>query len=316
MEIRLTKDKRFFEWMLIGISLGTVALFAQMGPFKTVALNLFFLPIVLSGYFLGRSTTGVLALLCVLVVTIVSMSAPNGFAGYDTPLVLGLAVTVWGAVLGLTAILVGTLCDTRAATVRELHHAYVGVVEVLTHYLQGGNPHVKSPSVRIAELSQTIAEELRLPQKQVDDVRVAALLHELGNVEVTTQVISRAFDSIESGPTKRTFLGTDLVQSLGSVLEGALPLLAEQDDAVRDCLNDQNSARSTEAPLGVRIIRIARAYDDVTCHAVGRPAELHAEALRQLRTDMFGGPDDDVIDALERVVRRTTHSAPTAPALT
>lgn len=250
MDGKLTKDKRVFEIMLILLILGTAVLFTQMGSHKMVVLNLFYVPIILGGYFIGRMSAGVLAVLCVLSVTIATTLTPSGFAAFDTPLMVGLALTVWGAVLGLTAILVGTLCDERAATVRELHRAYVGVVEVLSKYLQGGNPRVKARSVRIAELSQMVAEELGLSQKRVDDVRVAALLHELGNVEITTQIISKAFDTLEAGLPRHTFLGTELVHSLGSVLEGALPLLANQDDAVRDYLTSEDPSKPGEMPIG------------------------------------------------------------------
>jgi hypothetical protein len=315
MDLRALKDRRYFEWMMITISLATAVLFACMGPFKMVALNLFYLPIVLSGYFLGRSHAGVLALLCVLTVTIVSLMVPTSFAGYELAIVVGLALTTWGAVLGLTAILVGTLCDARAATLRELHSAYVGVVEVLAQYLQGGNPRTKTRSARIAELSQLIAEELGVPQKHIDDIRVAALLHELGNVEVTTQVINRAFDRLEVGPARHTFLGTELVQSLGSVLEGALPLLADQEESLTDGVHDRG-ARQSGLPRGARIIHLARAYDDHTHDALGHPREVATEAIRRLRSEQLSDADDEVLDALERVAGRTARFVSVEPVLT
>jgi hypothetical protein len=315
MQLRTNKERRFFEWMLIAISIATTALFARMGPFKMVALNLFYLPIVLAGYFLGRFSAGVLALLCVLVVTIVTMVAPSSFAGYDLPIVVALALTVWGAVLGLTAILVGTLCDARATTVRELHTAYVGVVEVLTQYLQGGNAHLKTRSERIAALSQMIGEELGLSQKQVDDVRVAALLHELGNVEVTTQVISRAFDKLEEVPAKHTFLGTDLVQSLGSVLEGALPLLAEQEHTDVEEFGASKHATAGTASRGARIIQAARLYDDSLTELAGDPGAAQGGALERLRAELAPDGDDEVLEALERVVQRRSRFVPEEPVL-
>lgn len=134
------------------------------------------------------------------------------------------------------------------SSLHELHKAYAGVVEVLSRYLRRSNPHTKSRSVRVAELSQLVTEELGPPRKQIDDIRVAALLHDLDNVEITTQVISKAFGSLEARHARHTFTGTELMHSLGSVLEGALPLLAGQDDAVRDCLGD--AVGIAETPLG------------------------------------------------------------------
>jgi hypothetical protein len=308
------RSSRMFEIMVIVVVLGMTALFVQMGLHKMVVLNLFYVPIVLGAFYLGRTSAGVLALFCVLCVTIATTLVPTGFAAYDTPIMIGLVLTVWAAVLGLAALLTGTLCDERAATVEDLHKAYVGVVEVLTKYLQGGNVRVKARSVRIAELCQMVAEELRLTRKESDDVRVAALLHELGHVEITTQIISKAVDTLEANPTKHTFFGTELVQSLSSVLEGALPMLVNQDDAVRDYLADQAKLQPGDVPLGARIIRAVRAYDDLMADTTAEPSRQPADAARKLRTHPSDCYDPDVLDAIERVVRKTARSPALEPA--
>ena len=100
------RDRRILEIMLIVVAMGMTFLLYRMGGYKMVILNLFYLPIVLSGYYLGRTSAGVLALLSVLAVTITATLDTTGFAAYRTPVMIGLALTVWGATLGLTAILV------------------------------------------------------------------------------------------------------------------------------------------------------------------------------------------------------------------
>lgn len=304
MDTKQLKHRHVFEVMLLIIILGMTTLFAVMGAHRLVVLNLFYVPVILSGYFLGRTSAGVLAVFAAISVTIGMTLAPSSFAAYDNPALIGLALTVWAAVLGLSAILVGTLCDERAATVRELHGAYVGVVEVLSKYLQGADPRVKARSVRIAELGQEVARALKLSPKHVDDVRVAALLHDLGNLEITTQTISKAVDSLETGATKHTFLGTDLVHSLASVLEGALPLLVNQDDAVRDYITSEDSALCGDVPLGAKIIATVRAYNHLTTDAGGNPIDSPQNAIRKLREDASGGYDAIVINTLEQVLRK------------
>ncbi len=303
MNVLMKKESRIFEVMLLAVTLGMAGLLYRMGAYKMVVLNLFYLPIVLSGYFLGRTKTGTLALFSVVAVTIATTLGTTGLAAYTTPLMVGLALTVWAATLGLTALMVGTLCDERAKTVEELHVAYVGVVEVLSRYLQSANPTVKARSTRIAELSQAVAEEMNLSRKQIDDIRVGALLHDLGNVEITTHLLSKAVDTLESKSAKgstHTFSGTDLVHSLGSVLRGAVPLLANQDDAVRECLTAEGEASSADIPLGAKIICAVRAYDRLKTGGSGEPPAALEDALRELRTDISGGFDPDVLNAIER----------------
>ncbi len=318
MDKNSRKDRGIFEIMLVVVTLGMTYLLFQMGGYKMVALNLFFLPIVLSGYYLGRTSAGILALFCALSVTIATTMDPSGFAAFSNPVLIGLALTVWAAVLGLTAILVGTLCDERAAKVDELHQAYVGVVEVLSKYLQSGNPKIKTRSVRIAELCQLAAEEMRLSRKQIDDIRVGALLHDLGNVEITTKLISKAVDTLEADPTrsdKHTFLGMDLVHSLGGVLHGAIPLLMHQDDSARHGLAMDEVTGSQEVPLGASIIRAVRAYDALTVGDSGEARNSPQRALLELRKTPDGEFDDEVLNAIERMARRLmTESSASEPA--
>jgi hypothetical protein len=305
MNIRAMKDRRFLEIMLVVLVGATAALGYRMGAHKVVILNLFYLPIVLSGYYLGRQAAGVLAVFSVLAMTIVTAMDSTGFAAHTSPVMVGLVLTVWAGALGLTAILIGTLCDERASTLQELHEAYVGVVEVVTKYLQGSDVRAKTQSTRIAELSQQVAEQMGLTPKQVDDIRVGVLLRDLGDVEVTTKLLGRALGALETKPAtgrKYTFLGTELVHSLGSVLTDAAPLILSQEDTVQDCLAGVDDGKSSDIPVGSRIIRAVRAYDTL---ASSESTQLSpAEILRKLRQDTLTRHDPEVLDALQQVVSR------------
>ena len=301
--MRRKKDRglqQTLEIMLLIVVIGLACLFYQVQGYKLVVLNLFYLPVVLCAFFLGTYRAGILAVFCVTSASIVTVTNMSGFASFFSPLTIGLVVTVWGAVLGLVAILVGTLSDERKAKTAELHEAYVGVVEVLSRYLQSANARLKARSIRVAELSQKIAVAMRLPLKLVDDVRIAALLFDIGNVEVTTRVFRKAVGTLETDPAKLdqyTFRGIDLIHSLGSVLSGASPLLVHQNDVSED------TQSTSEIPLGTRIIWVARAYDELTSEVTPSRGPLApAQAIEELRRDVQCGYDREVIDALERVV--------------
>lgn len=314
-----TRDRRFFEIMLITVVIAMACLAAQLGGHRLVVLNLFYLPIILSGYFLGRTAGCVLALLAALAITIVTALDPSSLSAHFTPLLGGLSIAIWAAVLGLSAILIGTLCDERAATVEELHEAYVGVVEVLSKYLQGGNPKSKARSIRVAELCQLVASEMRLSRKQIDDIRVGALLYDLGNVEITTKLITKAVDTLESSPpadNKHTFVGTDLVQSLGNIFQGAMPLLATQDQNLRACLSSEDDSQLTDIPLGAKIIHSVRAYHTLAGGVPGQPKTSPQNALKELRNDPSGEHDEGVLKAIERVVHHHAQRSTPEPAYT
>lgn len=302
--MRRKKDRGLqhtLEIMLLVVVVGLACLYYQVQGYKLVVLNLFYLPVVLCAFFLGTYRAGILAVFCVTSASIVTVTNLSGFASFFSPLTIGLMVTVWGAVLGLVAILVGTLSDERKAKTAELHEAYVGVVEVLSRYLQSANARLKARSIRVAELSQKVAVAMKLPIKLVDDVRIAALLFDIGNVEVTTRVFRKAVGTLETDPAKleqHTFRGIDLIHSLGTVLSGASPLLVHQHDVG----NDPKS--QSDIPLGTRIIWAVRSYDEMTSdpQPAGRRALDSKDALAELRRDEDCGYDREVVDALERVL--------------
>lgn len=305
--MRRKKDRGLqhtLEIMLLVVVIGLACLYYQVQGHKLVVLNLFYLPVVLCAFFLGTYRAGILALFCATSVSIVTVNNLTGFATVFSPLTIGLMVTVWGAVLGLVAILVGTLSDERKAKTAELHEAYVGVVEVLSRYLQSANARLKARSIRVAELSQQVAITMKLPVKLVDDVRIAALLFDIGNVEVTTRVFRKAVGTLETDSAKQeqhTFRGIDLIYSLGTVLSGASPLLVHQHEVA----NDPKSL--SDIPLGTRIIWVVRAYDELTSELQppGRLALESRQALDELRRDQACGYDREVIDALERVLAQS-----------
>lgn len=306
-------SRRTFEIILLLIVLAMTSLLVKMADHKMVILYLFFLPVVLSGYYLGRFDAGLLALFSAIAVTIAITLDSTGFAVYSSPILVGLVVTVWAAVLGLTALLVGTLCDERTVKIKELHTAYVGVVEVLARYLQSANPRVKARSIRVAELCQAVAMLMRLPQKQIDDIRVGALLYDIGSVEITTKLITKAVGTLEADAAKggkHTFQGKELVHSLEPILRGAVPMLLSQDDAVHECLTSEDGVAPHDIPLGAKIIRTVRAYDALTEDNSAGAGMEPEDAIKALRKDPYTQYDDDIIRAIEKCQTRRVPMSP------
>jgi hypothetical protein len=300
---KATHTQRTLEIFLVVIVVALMCLLHRTAGYKMIVLNLFYLPVVLTAFFLGRYRAGVLALFSVITASAVCMVDLQSFGNAASPIVIALSVTVWGAVLGLTALLVGTLSDERTAKIGELHEAYVGVVEVLARYLQSANPKLKNRSVRVAELSDAVARQMRLSEKEIDDIRIAALLQDMENIEITARVIRKAMDDLgeEDAPSaQHTFHGADLVHSLGSVMTGAFSLVLSRNKCAFSEFEDDGLQKSN-VPLGGRIIHTVRAYGmlmDGSHRDLGGPRE----AIEELRRDTAADHHPAVLHALECVV--------------
>jgi len=175
---------------------------------------------------------------------------------------------------------------------------------VLSHYLKSADRSLENRSKRLAALSERVARQLRLSEREIDDIRVAALLQDMEHIEVTARVIRRAVGDLrrsDSEEEEHTFHGSDLVQSLGSVLTGALPLILNLTESRDLEFSDDAMRTSSTAPFGVTIIGTLREYDALI-HGHGVNAMEPGEALRTLRADLDESHHPAVLHALEQVL--------------
>ena len=131
MFIERIQSKRITEASLIVVCGALTFLLYIVVGHKLIVLNLFYLPIVLSAFYLGRHRAGLLAFFSVLLATMVAAGNLSSFMGEPSNLMIGVSLIVWAFVMGLNALFVGTLSDDWRGKIDELHDAYICVGEVL-----------------------------------------------------------------------------------------------------------------------------------------------------------------------------------------
>ncbi len=286
--------EHFLEMFLTLIVIGCSSLLTSLPAAKVAVLNLYFLPIVLAGFFLGRYRAGALALLSAITAGMLVSGDLQGFAASNSPVLVSLTLTVWAAVLGLTAIVVGTLKDDLVDKASEAREAQVGVVELLSRYLQSVNPQLEHRCQRVARLCEQVALKLRLESREIDNIRVAAVLADMENVEITARIVRKAVGELKSdGDQQRTVSGPELVRSLGEVLSGAYPLVAPSMSHVGVCEN---------APFGSRIIQVVSAY----CRTQDETGDAPEYVIAEMMTDGGATYHPVVLHALSEVVEVTS----------
>jgi HD-GYP domain-containing protein (c-di-GMP phosphodiesterase class II) len=305
---RNNKKQLTVEISLLLVVIGLTCLLHQMPGYRMIVLNLYYLPAMLGALFLGQYRGGLLTLFCVMSAFTFIVFDINKASTPMSPLIIGLALSVWAAVLGLSTLLVSTLSDERQERIGELHDAYVGIVQLLSNYLSSSDPRLRDQSVRLSDLSCHVAQRMKLSREEVDNVRVASLLQEMENVEITARVLRKAIGNLRhpSQDKHHTFHGTDLVQSLGNVLSRALPLLADTSAAER---STTQPVFANPLTLGAEIIRMVRRYDELTQGSMSAPKLAPAEAIQELRTSAKSNSQRGVLQALESIVGSPAPSA-------
>jgi len=231
------------------------------------------------------------------------------------PIILGsVAESLRGlfAVLSLTAVL-GVAWYFSGRNI-ELLEAYDRSMEVLVTHLEKREPYLDGHAVRVAGYAALIARQMRFPHYEVNRLRHAALLHDLGRPAVPLNILlqpsalsEEEFEKIKVHPLEG-----------GSRLE-EVEYLADMAEAVRhhheyyDGGGYIDHLSGDTIPLTARIIAVADAYDSMMNRRPWREAKSSQRALAELRENSGRQFDPEIVEnfiaALEDTERWESEAA-------
>jgi len=295
-----------FEKVLAAFILAATFFGAYFIENAAVVLNFYYLPVLVAAYFLGRRTGILVAIFSILLVVICALVFPTRFLAYRSSLEHLSILSSWGGFLILTSITIGTLYEANERRLLDLRNAYVGIVEILSKYLESTDPYTKGHSERVAALAMEISIAMELPRADVETIRVAGLLHDIGKIEVSGEILRKAAQLTSSEREmmdEHTEKGARLLSAVGSVLKEVVPIvLAHHQYFTNPDLT--NGEAKDRMPLGARIVAVADAFDAMTTDRPYRRGMPPWEAVEELVGKAGKQFDPQVVEAFKRVVSR------------
>jgi putative nucleotidyltransferase with HDIG domain len=222
-----------------------------------------------------------------------------------------LDITIWGGVLIITGYSMGTLCDHRAVQITELRETYHGVLMILRHFI-AKDQYTENHSYRVSVYAATIATALNLPSDRVEDVRAAALLHDIGKLDVSRELLYKAarltkqeFEQMQEHVSK----GVAMLEPVGGSLRRVIPIVLSHHDKFDGSGYHPN--RGDEIPIEARIISVADVFDSLTSDRPYRKAMSTFEAKEIIVKGSGTDFDPQVVDAFTEAFRRGELEVPT-----
>jgi putative two-component system response regulator len=77
------------------------------------------------------------------------------------------------------------------ATTKKVERCMEAGIQAICHTVETKDPYVAGHQKRVSQLACTIAKEMGLAAWQVDGIRVAAMLHDIGKITVPTEILSK-----------------------------------------------------------------------------------------------------------------------------
>ncbi len=280
---------------------------------QRVVLGLYTMPAVLSAYLYGRRHATLTALASVLLVILLYWFNPQLLGAERLVLASGawVDVTIWGCTLILTGYLMGTLCDHKTSQVRELRETYDGVLLILRHFISK-DQYTENHSYRVSIYASRIAEALHFTSDRIEDVRSAALLHDIGKLDVSREVLYKAarlshgeFAEMKTHVER----GIALLEPVGGSLRRIIPIILAHHDKFDG--TGYHPTQGQEIPLESRIISVADVYDSLTSDRPYRKAMPPFEVREIIEKGAGTDFDPDVVRAFVTVFRRGEMEMPT-----
>ena len=187
----------------------------------------------------------------------------------------------------------------------KLERLSVATLEALVNATEAKDPFIRGHSTRVADLGALIAAELGRSDEQVEQVRMAGRLHDIGKIGIREEILGK------EGPlTTEEYEQVKQHVVIGSQILAPLVHLGEVIAYVRnhherwDGQGYPDQLRGASIPFGARILAAAEIYDALTTsrpYQEKMPPEVAIERMRDLTGTVL---DPEVYRALEAAVRR------------
>jgi diguanylate cyclase (GGDEF)-like protein len=168
-------------------------------------------------------------------------------------------------------------------------------------------PHHRGrPSDMIASLATGIGLEMGLPNEEIERIRIAALLHDLGKIAIPeeildkpTQLSASEWQAIGEHPR----IGQVILEQASNLRE-AIPVVLHHHERFNGG-GYPHGLRGNEIPLGARIVAVADAYHAMVHDRPYKEALTHEAALDEIRRHAGTQFDPVVVDVFCRIYDET-----------
>jgi HD-GYP domain-containing protein (c-di-GMP phosphodiesterase class II) len=187
---------------------------------------------------------------------------------------------------------------------QENRDLFLGSIRMLAAAIDEKDPYTRGHSDRVAKYSMMLGQQLGLSPEDLDRLRIASLLHDVGKIGVDDRVLKKPgsltpeeFAIMKQHPTK----GANIMRPVAQ-LKDMLPGIELHHEHV-DGRGYPHGLKGEEIPLMARVIAVADTLDAMTTNRPYQSALELDDALRHIRKVAGTKFDQNVVDALEALVR-------------
>ncbi len=186
----------------------------------------------------------------------------------------------------------------------ELRRQHLSTIQALATAIEMRDSYTEDHSMRMAELAVATARELRVPASEVEVIRYAAILHDIGKIGVSDQILNKPAQLTEKEWAKmreHPKIGMEIVSKIDSLKEASRIVYYHH-----EWYNGQGypeGLKGEDIPIGARILAVVDAYDAMTSKRPYRSAYPVERAIEELRKNAGTQFDGKVVEAFLKILK-------------
>jgi HD-GYP domain-containing protein (c-di-GMP phosphodiesterase class II) len=192
----------------------------------------------------------------------------------------------------------------NAMLFQEQRETFLGITVAFVEALEKRDNYTGGHTRRVCDYSMAIGQQLGLSSIQIEELRLSAILHDIGKIGVADRILQKPgklekdeFAEMSSHPQ----LGSDIlahVKSLRKMLDGVRHHHEKFDGS-----GYPDGKTGDQIPLTARIIAVADAFDAMTSSRAYRKALSIETALNELEKYRGRQFDPNVVEAFMQAYR-------------
>ncbi len=174
--------------------------------------------------------------------------------------------------------------ETRTQDLAESQRQlFLATIKSLVNALEAKDPYTRNHSARVTEYSLRIARRVGYDQRELKDLELAGLMHDLGKIAVPETILHKPgrltdeeFAYIKAHPVK----SEEIIQPI-TMLKHICPIVRGHHERY-DGRGYPDGLAKLEIPLGARIMAVADTYDAMTSDRPYRQGLPHSKTVKEI----------------------------------
>lgn len=185
---------------------------------------------------------------------------------------------------------------------RKIRASFLNAISALAYALEAKDKYTSGHSQRVTETAIAITEELGISQENIDKIRLAGLVHDIGKIGIRESILNK-----QGKLTEEEFQHIKSHPEVGERI--LMPIIEDKEilDMVKhhheryDGRGYPDGLKAEQIPLGARIMAVADTCDAMTSDRPYREAMSIEDAFTEIERCKGSQFDPEVVDAFLRI---------------